>query len=130
MIFVNVPVEDTERSRRFYTELGYTFDERMCEAGTALALEIGPHMYAMLLDRRFFAGFHSGNTAEPGQHEALLCVSADSKDEVNALVDRAIAAGGTEVRTEEQPFMFGRSYADPDGHIWEVMWMDVGAAAG
>ena len=128
MIFVNLPVEDTERSREFYTALGYTFDERMCQAGTALALEIGPQKYAMLLDQKFFADFHSERTAAADQHEVLLCVSAESKDEVNGLVDRAIAAGGTDVRTEEQPFMFGRSYADPDGHIWEVMWMDVAAA--
>lgn len=129
MIFVNLPVEDTARSREFFSALGYSFDERMCQEGTALALEIGPNHYAMLLQREFFATFHRARTADPDQHEVLLCVSADSREQVDAVVDAAIAAGGTDVRSEnEQDFMYGRSYADLDGHIWEVMWMDVAAA--
>jgi len=128
MVFVNMPVEDVERSRAFFTALGYGFDEEMCN-GEALALELGPDHYAMLLRRDFFAGFHRAETAPAGQHEVLTCLSAQSREQVDAVVDAALAAGGTAVRTEEYgDFMYGRSYADLDGHIWEIMWMDVDQA--
>ena len=126
MIFVNLPVADVARSREFFTALGYGFDERMCNDG-GLGLVVGPNHYVMLLQRDFFAGFHDAEVAQPGQHEVLVCVSADSAAHVDDLVDRAVAAGGRQIRVEGQRdgFMYGRSYADLDGHIWEVMWMDV-----
>ena len=126
MIFVNLPVADTDRSREFFTALGYAFNEEMCQSGMALSLELGPNLFAMLLQRDFFNRFHQAQLAQPGQHEVLTCLSAESRDAVDDLVDRAIAAGGSEVRAEENgDFMYGRSYADLDGHIWEIMWMDV-----
>lgn len=128
MIFVNLPVADIARSREFFAALGYRFDEKMCN-GEALAVELGPQHYAMLLRHDFFAQFHGGRAADPDQHEVLTCVSADSRTDVDDLVDRAVAAGGLDVRTEQgSDFMYGRSYADLDGHIWEIMWMDVEAA--
>lgn len=128
MIFVNLPVADTQRSREFFTALGYGFNEEMCNEG-ALALELGPYHYGMLLQTDFFGQFHDAQVAQPGQHEVLTCLSADTREEVDDLVDRAISAGGRDVRTEEQgDFMYGRSYADLDGHIWEIMWMDVDKA--
>ena len=60
----------------------------------------------------------------------MLCLSADSREAVDAVVDRAVLAGGSTVRTEDHGFMYGRSYSDPDGHVWEVMWMDPLAAGG
>lgn len=127
MIFVNLPVADVRASRTFFTALGYEFDEEMCNEG-ALALVLGPDHYAMLLGRDFFAGFHDGATAGPGQVEVLVCLSAESREAVDALVDAAVAAGGRQVRTEDHGYMYGRSYADLDGHVWEIMWMDVEAA--
>ena len=128
MIFVNLPVADVARSREFFTALGYGFDEEMCNDG-ALALELGPDHYAMLLSRDFFAQFHNGPVAEPGQVEVLTCLSAASRDEVDAVVDAAVAAGGRQVRREEYgDHMYGRSYSDLDGHVWEIMWMDVEGA--
>ena len=125
MIFVNLPVADPQRSREFFASLGYGFNEEMCNEG-ALALELGPNHYAMLLQTDFFGQFHDEQVAGPAQHEVLTCVSAQSRREVDDVVDRATAAGGREVRTEEQgDFMYGRSYADLDGHIWEIMWMDL-----
>lgn len=126
LIFVNLPVTDLERSRAFFTGLGYTFNEDFCD-GDALCLELGPTLHAMLLRRDFFATFHDAQVAEPGTVEALLCLSAGSRHEVDALVERAVAAGGSAVRTEDHGVMYGRSYADPDGHIWEIMWMDQAA---
>ncbi len=128
MIFVNLPVADPARSREFFTALGYGFDEEMCNED-ALALELGPNHYAMLLQTEFFGQFHDAQIAEPGQHEVLTCVSADSREEVEDLVDRAVEAGGRAIRTESNgDYMYGRSYADLDGHIWEIMWMDIDRA--
>lgn len=126
MIFVNLPVADVGRSKEFFTSLGYGFNEEMCQADTAAALEIGPNIYAMLLGREFFGQFHTGDVAEPGQHEVLTCLSASSRADVDDLVDRAVAAGATEIRNEQNAdFMYGRSFADLDSHIWEILWMDV-----
>ena len=72
--------------------------------------------------------FDDEEVAERGHHEVLVCVSAESREQVDDLVDRAVAAGGSPVRKDEGgDVMYGRSYADLDGHIWEVMWMDVAA---
>lgn len=127
MVFVNLPVDDLGRSRAFFTRLGYRFDEDFCD-DDALSLRLGPTSWAMLLRREHFGRFHDGTTAPPGTASALLCLSAVSRGEVDALVDRAVRAGGTPVRTQDLGFMYGRSYADPDGHVWEIMWMDAAAA--
>jgi hypothetical protein len=128
MIFVNLPVADLQRSREFFTALGYGFNEEMCN-GEALALELGPNLFAMLLRRDFFARFHDASQAEPGHHEVLTCLTAESREDVDDLVDGAVEAGGRDVRTDQQDdFMYGRSFADLDGHIWEIMWMDVDRA--
>ena len=100
----------------------------MCNDG-ALALELGPDHYAMLLGGEFFGQFHKGPIAEPGHAEVLTCLSASSREEVDAIVDAAVAAGGRQVRKEEYAdYMYGRSYSDLDGHVWEIMWMDVEGA--
>lgn len=125
MVFVNLPVTDLDATRAFFTAVGYGFDEQMCN-GEALALQLGPNIYAMLLRRDFFATFHRGSTTEPGSHELLTCLDAASAAEVDSLVDAAVAAGGREVGKQEAgDYMHGRSYADLDGHIWEILWMDV-----
>lgn len=127
LLFVNLPVADLGRSRAFFAGLGYPFDEDYCDSD-ALCLRLGPTLYAMLLRADFFAGFHDQRTAPRGSVETLLCLSADSREAVDELVDRAVLAGGRDVRTEDHGFMYGRSYSDLDGHIWEVMWMDPQAA--
>ncbi len=128
MIFVNLPVIDLDRTRRFYTELGYTFNEKFCD-GKALCLEVGPNIYAMLLQRDFFGTFHHLPTGDPATTtQVLLAVSARSREEVDALVDRAIAGGAAAGRTEDHGFMYGRSWSDPDGIVWECIWMDPQAA--
>ncbi len=129
MIFVNLPVQDTRASREFFTRVGYSFNEEMCN-GPCLAVELGPNLFAMLLERDFFAGFHTEDTARPGAHEVLTCLSAASREQVDDIVDRAVAAGGVEGRRQDEGFMYGRSYTDLDGHVWEIMWMDVDAARG
>jgi predicted lactoylglutathione lyase len=126
MIFVNLPVADLDRSRTFFTGLGYSLDERFCD-DKALCLVLGDTHYAMLLRTEFFAGFTPHPVADAHRvTQTLLCLSAESRQAVDTLVDRALAAGGTEVREplSEGDHMYGRSYADLDGHIWEILWMD------
>lgn len=123
LIFVNLPVADLVRSRKFFTALGYTFNEDYSD-DRALCLELGPTLHAMLLRRDVFDSFHDGPPAPAGTVSTLLGLSADSREEVDALVDRAVRAGGSAVRAEDHGWMYGRSYRDLDGTVWEVLWMD------
>lgn len=130
-IFVNLPVQDQVASRDYFTHLGYTFNEEYCEEGKALCLVLGQNMYAMLLATDFFATFTDRPVADAtATSQVLLCLDADSREGVDELVDKAVAAGGADVRTEDHGFMYGRSFADLDGHIWEIMWMDPAAMQG
>ncbi|MFX0539906.1 VOC family protein [Ornithinimicrobium sp. Y1847] len=148
LIFVNLPVADLDRSRAFFTALGYTFNEEFCD-GDALCLELGPTLAAMLLRHELFASFlpgrHDGHDwqdvadghglspqrgttiAEQGTSEVLLCLSVASREAVDELVERAIAAGGRAGRSEDHGWMYGRSYVDLDGHVWEMLFMDEAA---
>jgi len=129
MIFVNLPIADVQRSRDFFTAVGYTINEQFSDEN-AISVELGENIVAMLLKTDFFGTFHEATTAAPGTKETLVALSAESRDEVDEIVGRAVAAGGTEGRSEDHGFMYGRSFDDPDGHTWEIMWMDPAAAAG
>ena len=129
LIFANLPVADLGRSRAFFTALGYPFEESFCD-GDALCVRLGPTIFAMLLREEFFGRFHDRTTAPPGTVETMLCLSAGSREDVDALVDRAVLAGGRGLRTEDHGFMYGRSWSDPDGHVWEVLWTEPRAARG
>jgi hypothetical protein len=135
MIFINLPVADLDASRAFFGAMGYRFNEQFCD-GNALCLRISDTIFAMLLRRDFFASFTPRAVADAhAVSEALLCLSADSRDAVESLLDRALGAGGTALRTLEEKnetgttYLYGRSYADLDGHIWEILWMDPTLAA-
>ena len=128
MIFVNLPVADLDRSRAFFAGMGYTFNEAFCD-GNALALSLGDNIVAMLLQRDFYATFVPGRTvADPHTtSSAIVCLDADSRDAVDATVEKALAAGASPGDTEDHGFMYGRSYFDLDGHAWEITWMDPAA---
>lgn len=126
MMFVNLPVVDPARSRAFFTSLGFRFDAMFCDEGT-LCMIINDATMVMLHERRRFAGYAawpSGHRLPPGR-EALLAVSADSRHEVDRFADAALAGGGTHLRdADDLGFMYSRSFCDPDGHAWEIVWMD------
>lgn len=129
MIFVNLPVKDLQRSMDFFTQLGYSINQQFTNEKAA-CLVISDTIYAMLLTEPFFQGFIPGkevaDTAKA--KEVLVCLSADSKDAINSLVDKAIAAGGNEFReAQDHGFMFSRCFEDLDGHVWELVWMDPAA---
>src|ERR1700740_187374 len=130
MIFVNLPVTDLKRSLAFYQALGATPDPRFCD-DSAAAIAFSDTIHAMLLTHERFASFTERKIVDAQtQAQVLLCLSEDSREAVDATVARAAAAGGVADPNPNQDFgfMYGRSYADPDGHIWETMWMDVEAA--
>lgn len=125
-IFVNLPVRDLKRTMGFYSELGYTFNPQFTDEKAA-CMVISDSIYAMLLTEPFFKGFipqhEIANTAKT--KEVLVALSADSKQKVDEIVGNAISAGGKQFREpEDHGFMYGRSFEDPDGHVWEVIWMD------
>ena len=124
-IFVNLPVQDLQRSMAFFAALGFTFNKQFTD-DTAACMVISDGIYAMLLTHAKFREFTRKEIADATEvTEVLTCLSADSKAEVDRLADAALAAGGTEAREPmDYGFMYGRSFQDPDGHIWEVIWMD------
>jgi predicted lactoylglutathione lyase len=128
MIFVNLPVKDLSRSRAFYEGLGYSVNPQFSDENAA-CIVISDTIYAMLLTEPFFKTFTKKEIADATRStEVLLALSADSRDEVNSLVDKAVAGGGREARdVQDEGFMYSRAFEDPDGHIWEVMWMDMAA---
>jgi predicted lactoylglutathione lyase len=129
MIFVNLPVKDLEASKRFYGELGFGFDERFSD-DTAACIVIDDSIFAMLLTEEKFKSFINGEIADAtSTTEVLNALSADSREEVDQLADKALASGGSEWRPEmDMGFMYSRSFQDPDGHVWELVHMDMAAA--
>ncbi|MEE2030640.1 VOC family protein [Rhodococcus chondri] len=137
MLFANLPVEDITATRVFFDRLGFTFNEMFCDENTA-CLEINEQTFVMLLEKPRFQDFINDEICDTSSaREVLLCVSADSRDAVDRLVDDAITAGGTEwvtagskkAQEEMGEFSHTRAFRDLDNHVWEVMWMDVAAAA-
>lgn len=99
---------------------------------TATCMVVGESNFVMLLTREKFSGFTPGlEICDTGKNtEVLVCLSADSRAEVDELIDKAVAAGGSSFREpEDHGFMYGRAFRDLDGHIWELVWMDAAALA-
>jgi len=124
-LFVNLPVSDLDRSVTFFTALGFTFDPNFTDEN-ATCMVVNDDTSVMLLVQPFFSTFTTKAIADTGSHaEAIMAIGADSREEVDDLVDRALAAGGTPFNDkDDQGFMYGGSFQDPDGHLWEVIYMD------
>lgn len=127
-IYVNLAVEDLERSQEFFGKLGFKFNPQFTDENAACMI-INADAYVMLLTRRFFAGFTKRAVCDTStQTEALLAISCESRTAVDELVNKAITAGGQHAMDPmDHGFMYGWSFYDPDGHHWEVMWMDPSA---
>ena len=126
-IFVNLPVSDLPASRSFYEALGYSFNPQFSD-DTAACLVISDTIFFMLLTHAKFSDFTPLPIADAKSATgALYAMSRDSKADVDGLLDRALAAGATEPRpVQDLGFMYSRAFADPDGHIFEILWMDPG----
>ena len=132
MIFVNLPVTDLPKSMAFYEAVGFTNNPQFTNENTA-AMAWSDTIVVMLLKHEFWKTFTSKtipNAKESAQ--VLLCISMDSREAVESVVVDATRAGGAAdpTPTQDHGFMYGRSFEDPDGHIWETMWMDPKVAAG
>ena len=130
MIFVNLPVADLGRSRAFLEALGASNEPRFTD-DTAACMKVSDSIFVMILTHAKFSQFTPRPIADAkAACEVLLCLSADSREQVDSFIEQGVAAGGTADPGPKQDYgvMYGRSVADPDGHIWEIMWMDSAAA--
>lgn len=125
MMFVNLPVEDLQRSVGFFTDLGLKFDPRFTD-DKAACLVLGDEGYVMLLTREFFRTFTGKEICDARSHtETILALSAESREDVDRLAVAAHASGGRPAGGPgEEEFMYSRTFEDPDGHLWEVMYLD------
>ncbi|HWK34960.1 VOC family protein [Sphingomonas sp.] len=132
MIFVNLAVADVEKSVAFYQALGFTKDDRFSQPGTAASMQWSDTIVLMILDKAFFQTFipHKAIADSATTAEALLCLSLDSREDVDRFVEAAGEAGGRiDFRpVQDMGFMYGRAFEDLDGHIFEPMYMDLDAA--
>ncbi|MFJ2238882.1 VOC family protein [Streptomyces sp. NPDC087859] len=131
MIFVNLPVNDLDASKKFFTELGYSINPQFSDENAA-SVVISDTIVAMLLTKPFYSTFTKKEIADASTtSEVIICLSAESREKVDELVEKAGAAGGTVSHKVQDPgFMYGRAFDDPDGHTWEVVWMDPAAIEG
>ena len=125
-LFLNLPVRSIDASRDFFTRLGFEVNPQFSD-DNALCLVVADNIYVMLLREPFFQTFVSGKVADAHEStEVLTCLSCESREEVTDLVRRAIEAGGKPWKDPvEHDGMYGHSFQDLDGHVWELMYMEV-----
>ena len=124
-IYVNLPVKDNFKARAFYASLGFAHNRQFSDETTTCVV-ISDVIYVMLLETSKFQGFLAGPMHDPATGTStLLALSCDSRAEVDEMYNAAIAAGGSAWRDpQDYGFMYSRSFRDPDGNVWEPMWMD------
>lgn len=129
-IFVNLPVKDLNKTNSFFTSLGYRFNPQFSD-DKATCMIISDDIFVMLLSEPFFKTFIPGDIADTQKTtESIICLSADTREAVDEMIAKAIAAGGVTYKDpQDHGFMYGHGFQDPDGHLWEIMWMDPAAAS-
>lgn len=125
-IFVNLPVKDIQRTREFFTKIGFTFNEQFSDEASA-GLVLGEGHYVMFLEHEKFNSFVKKEIADTSKViESITSLQVDTREEVDELMENVIAAGGKEQREPfDYGFMYGRAFYDPDGHTWEIFYMDI-----
>ena len=131
MIFVNLPVTDEARARKFYQALGYTINEQFSDE-TAACVVVSDAIFFMILNHDRFQGFASKPMADPATSTAvMIALNQDSREAVDAFVAAALGAGGSEPKpAQDLGFMYNRTFNDPDGNVLEAFWMDPGTVQG
>ena len=124
-IFVNLPVQDLKISMNFFSSLGFNFNQQFSD-DTAACMIITEDIYAMLLTHAKFKEFMPNSICDATKStEVLVCLSCDSRAAVDEMVRKAIAGGGkTYNQPQDHGFMYGHGFQDPDGHIWELIYME------
>ena len=130
-MFLNLPVKNLNRSVEFFTQLGYTFNPNFTNEN-ATCMIISDDIFVMLLVEKFFQTFTEKQICDTTKNtEAIIALSCASRAEVDVMVRKAVAAGGTTPRKPvDHGFMYSHGYDDLDGHIWEVFYMEPGATPG
>ena len=128
-IFVNLPTSDLERAKAFYTGIGWRINPLFTDENAACVI-IDDHVYLMVLTRDFFSTFTDKPIADPrASVQVETAFSRDSREAVDAIIEKVIAAGGTEHReAQDYGFMYARDFEDPDGNLFSALWMDPVAA--
>ena len=129
-IFVNLPVKDLKASIAFFTALGYSFNQQFTDE-TATCMIVSNDILVMLLTHEKFKTFTPHEICDANKAtEVLVCLTRDSRADVDATVKKAVAAGGsTYNESQDHGFMYGHGFKDPDGHIWELIYMEPAAPA-
>ncbi|MEG9250313.1 VOC family protein [Arthrobacter sp. Soc17.1.1.1] len=129
-VFINLPVSDLVRSKEFYTSFGWTLNPSFSN-DDAGAITISDTIHLMILTHGHWAQFTDKPVADTRSTSAVInAIGVDAADDVDTLVEQAVAAGAVEGKAQELGFMRSRSFSDPDGHTWEIMWMDPIAQTG
>ena len=127
-IFINLPVKDLNKSIIFFKELGFEFNQQFSDETTA-SMIISENIFVLIMVEERFKGFSKKEVTDTTTSaEAILCLSAENREQVDQLVNKALASGGKPYsEPQDHGFMYGWGFQDVDGHIWEVVYMDENA---
>ncbi|MEP6576406.1 MAG: VOC family protein [Nitrososphaerota archaeon] len=127
-IFVNLPVKDLNKTVEFFTKLGFTFNPQFSDEN-ATCMIVGKDIFVMLLVEKFFKTFTKKEISDTTKStEAIVALSAQSREEVDQMMEKVVNAGGKEARDpQDHGWMYGRSFEDINGHLWEIFYMDESA---
>ena len=127
-IFVNLPVKDLNKTVEFFTKLGFTFNPQFTDEN-ATCMIVGNDIFVMLLVEKFFKTFTKKEISDTTKNtEAIVALSAQSREEVDQMMEKVLGAGGREARDpQDHGWMYGRSFEDINGHLWEIFYMDESA---
>ena len=125
---MNLPIKDLNKSVGFFTKLGFSFNPQFTDEN-ATCMIIGEDIFIMLLVEKFFKSFTKKDVCDTSKNtEAIVALSVESREKVDQMIEKAIEAGGSEPREkQDQGWMYGRSFEDTDGHLWEVFFMEESA---
>lgn len=131
-IFVNLHVKDVKKSMEFFTGLGFEFNMQFTDVEKAACLVIGENMYAMLLTEEYFKSFTKKEIVDTDKFAQLtIALAAESREKVDEIVNAAVSLGGKlYCEPQDHGFMYQWGFQDPDGHIWEIMYMDMSGNEG
>jgi uncharacterized protein len=123
-IFVNLPVKNLDKSIKFFTKLGFTFNPKFTDKNAA-GMIIGKNMHSMLITEKFFKTFTKKKIVNAKKDvEVLTALSLNSKKEVDKMLSIALKAGAKKIAAYDHGWMYGQDFEDLDGHIWEIFYMD------
>ena len=127
-IFINLPVKDLNNTVEFFTKLGFTFNPQFTDEN-ATCMIVGKDIFVMLLVEKFFKTFTKKEISDTTKNtEAIVALSAQSREEVDQMMEKVLGAGGREARDpQDHGWMYGRSFEDINGHLWEIFYMDESA---